>query len=119
MIHEKQDLPPADGVDFETAVSDPAAFYAHPDDISADPELTPSQRRRFLMEWAQDIEDRQSSVAEGMGASEAGSGEPGDPDQDAQLLQRIHASIARLPDDQTEPPPQSTAARLWRRLLAP
>ena len=114
MSHEKLDLPPADGVDFETAVSDPAAFYAHPDDISADPDLTPSQRRRFLMEWAQDIEDRQSGLSEGMGA-----GEVTGSDQDAQLLQRIHASIARLPDDQAEPPPQSAVARLWRRLLAP
>lgn len=113
MTDQNHDMPTTDGVDFEIAVTDPAAYYGTPDDVSADPELTAVQRRRFLMEWAQDVEDRQAGVEEGMGA-----GEISGSDQDAKLLQRIRDCIARLPDDDPEQLPGSALTRFWRRLVA-
>ncbi len=113
MTNKVQELRPTEEVDFDTAIMDPAAFYASPDAVAADPDLTGGQRRRFLMEWAQDIEDRQVGVDEGMGA-----GDLSGSDQDAQQLQAIRACLASLPADDGDAPPESAVARLWRRLVA-
>lgn len=103
--------PPAtDGVDFDTAVSDPAAFYADPDAVMADPHLTNGQRRRFLEQWGRDIQRRQESLSEGMGAS---SMPP--TGQDAEWERRIFKLLERLPEGEDSAPPLS---RLWRRLMA-
>jgi hypothetical protein len=112
MTNKVQDLVPTDEVDFDTAVTDPAAYYESPAAIVADPDLTHAQRRYFLMEWAQDIEDRQVGVDEGMGAAELSGS-----DHDAQLLQSLRDCLATLPDGQDNQPP-SAVARLWRRLIA-
>jgi hypothetical protein len=98
-------------VDFDTAVRDPAAFYATPEAVAADADLTDGQKRRFLTAWAQDIEDRQVGIDEGMtAATTSGS------DNDAERLQRIHHCLANLPDDAEDEAP--ALARFWRRLLA-
>lgn len=113
MTNKLQELLPTEEVDFDTAILDPAAFYATPEAVAADPDLTGGQRRRFLMEWAQDIEDRQVGVDEGMGA-----GDLSGSDQDAQLLQGIRACLANLPEADADTPPESAVARFWRRLVA-
>ncbi|MEI6484705.1 MAG: hypothetical protein WCO11_00400 [Sphingomonadales bacterium] len=97
---------PADGVDFDTAAADPAAFYDTPDAVLADPQLTSGQRRRFLLEWASDIQRRQQSLSEGMGASAAPS-----TGQDAEWERRIFTLLAQLPDAPDDAPPVS---RMWR-----
>ncbi len=103
--------PPAtDGVDFDTAVSDPAAFYADPDAVMADPHLTNSQRRQFLEQWGRDIQRRQESLSEGMGAS---SMPP--TGQDSEWERRIFKLLERLPEGADSSPPLS---RLWRRLIS-
>lgn len=52
--------------DFETAVGDPSAYYAAPQEIVADETLGKAQKLRFLTKWAQDLTDRQTADAEGM-----------------------------------------------------
>lgn len=100
-----------DGVDFDVAVTDPAAFYASPEAVAADTELSVAQKRRFLTEWATDIEQRQTSADEGMSAAT-----PAEPGDDAARLQRIQASLAELPADDADAQPETTMHRLWRRL---
>lgn len=113
MSDSSQKNSPDDAVSFDIAVTDPAAFYATPEEVAADQELTVAQKRRFLTEWATDIEQRQTSADEGMSAAT-----PADPSDDAARLQRIQASLAELPETDAEAQTESTIHRLWRRLTS-
>lgn len=113
MIDDQPTQPHDDKVDFEGSANDPAALYTTPDAVVADSALTDGQKRSFLTAWAQDIEDRQVGVDEGMSpATTAGS------DNDAQRLQRIRDCLASLPDDADEKAPPSALARIWRWITA-
>lgn len=101
--------PAAEGVDFDTAVNDPASFYVDPDAVVADPHLSNGQRRRFLEQWGRDIQRRQESLSEGMGAS---SMPP--TGQDAEWERRIFKLLEGLPTEEDSAP---LLTRLWRRLV--
>jgi len=99
-----------DDVDFDTAVSDPAAFYTSPEAVMADADLSGAQKRRFLSQWAAHISERQGGLDEGMGAQE-----PEGSDDDAARLQRIQKALAALPETDDDAP-ETAMRRLWRRL---
>lgn len=100
--------PSTDEADFETAVGDPAAFYANPGAIAADATLSKAQKQRFLAEWAEDLAARETAADEGMGAedSSAISG-------DAALMTNVHAAIAQV---EAQPDSATAPRTLWRRL---
>lgn len=83
-----------DGVDYETALADPAAYYSEPEAVLADADLSRVQMRRFLSEWAQDLEGRQVADDEGMGAGTAGESA-----HEADFLKRIRICLERLGED--------------------
>ena len=82
---------PPDEVDFETALTDPAAYYAHPADIVGDDQLSHAQKRRFLEEWAQDVSDRQQAADEGMDSVNSA-----ETASDADILRKIHVGLEQL-----------------------
>lgn len=86
-----QHVTPENGVDYETALSDPAAYYHEPETVLTDADLSLAQKKRFLEEWAQDLADRQVADAEGMG-----SGTPGESADESDFLKRIHACLEQL-----------------------
>lgn len=97
--------------DFETALSDPSAYYADPGAILADDELSVGQKRRFLSEWAQDLTDRLQADTEGMASAD-----PTLMDADADLLRRVQAALETIEgssDDHGDRPTRS----FWKRLL--
>lgn len=104
------DTLPTDEVDFDTALSDPAAYYAHPADILGDDQLTKSQKHRFLSEWAQDLADRQQAAEEGMDSVNST-----DTAADAELVRKVNACLQQLDgtDDDSGEPGRS----FWRRLM--
>jgi hypothetical protein len=96
-----------DGVDFETAVGDPAGYYPAPEAIVADDEQTRAQKRRFLTEWAQDLCQRQVASDEGMAvAGRCGDDLDADAhlaaptDTEADLIKRIQAALQDLDNAQ-------------------
>ena len=97
--------------DFETALSDPSAYYADPDAILADEELSLEQRRRFLAEWAQDLADRLQADSEGMSSAD-----PALMDADADLLRRVQAALEQL-DGTADTGGDRPAKSFWKRLL--
>ncbi len=97
-------------VDFETAVGDPAAYYAEPQAIVADTTLSKTQKQRFLTEWAQDLADRQVADGEGMAPDEVISA------RDAALQKQVNAALAMV---EAEPDAELAGLRtLWTRLKA-
>lgn len=96
-------------VDFETAISDPAAYYPEPEAILADTELTHAQKERFLCEWAQDLVDRQVADQEGMVPPEDAEA------ADAALLRRINHAIEQLKDAEDAEPAEPRS--FWKRFL--
>ena len=93
-------IDPDGGVDFETALADPAAYYPDPEAVLADADLNAVQKKQFLEGWALDLSDRQVADSEGMGA-----GTPGESAAESDFLKRIHACLERLGDvAQTEHP---------------
>lgn len=97
-------------VDCDTALADPAAYYADPQSILADDSLSYDQKRRFLEEWKADIVDRQVADQEGMGRGD-GRAEAAE----AELGTRLDDALARL----AEQPAHSTGdgRSFWARLL--
>ncbi|WP_439534057.1 hypothetical protein [Polymorphobacter sp.] len=96
-----------DHVDFDSAVGDPAAYYAEPQSIVADDTLSREQKKRFLTEWAQDIEGRISASDEGQQLddnSDSGS-------RDAALLQQINAGLEQV--EESEDNDLTRPLRLW------
>lgn len=82
-----------DAVDYETALGDPAAYYADPEAVFADHDITDGQKYRFLSEWRLDLLGKQEADNEGMappGTTESAG--------EAELVKRIDASLARLKD---------------------
>ena len=98
-----------DEVDFETAVGDPAAFYADPNAIIADTTLSKSQKHRFLSGWAQDLAGRQIADAEGMAPDAAASA------RDAALLKSINAALEQM-ETVPDSDPVAAVRTLWIRL---
>lgn len=105
----QQDGSKGDDVDFDTAVADPAAFYAEPEAIVADSALSLGQKERFLREWALDLEARNTADDEGMlpDDSAASAGE-------AVLLRRVKVCLETL-DGQVDA--DQPGRSWWRRLL--
>lgn len=101
----------SEGDDFETALTDPAAYYADPEAIVADPGLSHAQKKRFLTEWEQDLTDRQVADQEGMTPTD-----PALQDADAELLNRIRMAIQTLETESDSEGP--TPRRWWQRLRA-
>lgn len=99
-------------VDFETAVGDPAAYYADPDAILADTTLSKTQRQRFLAAWAQDLGDRQVADGEGMAPDDTRLAA-----EDAALLKQVNAALADL-DGAPDSDASATFRSFWRRLKA-
>lgn len=101
----------SDEVDFETALADPAAFYAHPADIVADDHLAVEQKRRFLTEWAQDLSDRQMAADEGMDSvsSSATAAE-------ADMLRKINAALEQLTGKE-EADRNKAGRSFWKRIM--
>lgn len=115
MTPDSTPIPTHDDADYETALADPAAYYAEPELVASDTSLTPGQRRRFLTEWAQDIEGRQRAMGEGMGDED-----PAVADMDAQRLRRINACLEDLPDSDgsdDDDANDNLVQRVWRRLM--
>lgn len=101
-----------EGDDFETAVKDPASYYADPEAIVADTELSLEQKRRFLSEWEQDLTDHQVADQEGMTSLDTTTR-----DAEAGLQDRIHSALKQLEnqsDSNGAPPPR----RWWQRRRA-
>lgn len=96
-------------VDYETALADPSAYYARPEDVLTDRELTLGQKQKFLTEWAQDLADRQQAAEEGM-ASES----PADAAAEGDLLRRVRKCLEQL-DGQTDSAKPEKG--FWRRLF--
>ena len=97
-------------VDFETAVGDPAAYYANPQAIVADTTLSRPQKLRFLTEWAQDLADRQVADGEGMAPEGAKSA------HDAALLKQVNSALALV---EAESDVETAVPRtFWTRLKA-
>lgn len=103
------DTLPTDEVDFDTALSDPAAYYAHPADIVGDDQLTASQKHRFLTEWAQDLADRQQAAEEGMDSVNSATTAA-----DSELVRKVNACLQQVgtPADEGKP-----GRSFWRRLM--
>lgn len=112
--HQPPAADQAEMVDFETALNDPAAYYAGPEAILADAELGREQKMRFLSEWSQDLANRQVADDEGMTA-----GEPSDEVEaaEAELMKRINAALEQLKDMPHDEP--ETARSFWKRLISP
>lgn len=104
------DIPAADEVDFETALADPSAYYAHPADIVGDDQLTRAQKCRFLEEWAQDVTDRQQAADEGMDSVNSA-----DTAADADLIRSIHAGLDQLAA--AKDAEDAKGRSFWRRLF--
>lgn len=100
-----------DEVDFETALADPAAYYAHPADIVGDDQLSHTQKRRFLEEWAQDVSDRQQAAEEGMDSVNSA-----ETAADADLLRKIHAGLEQV-GGKADADPARPGRSFWRRLM--
>lgn len=100
-----------DFADFETALADPAAYYADPQAILADAALTRDQKHRFLTEWAQDLTEHLQADQEGM-AFEA----PGAAATDADMLRRVLAALDRI-DRGTHAADAAPATSFRKRLL--
>jgi hypothetical protein len=60
----------ASQVDFEAALQDPQAFFAEPQDVGDDPQLSREEKLAILRRWEQDALRLSASEAEGMGGGE-------------------------------------------------
>ncbi len=99
-----------DSVNFDTAVGDPAAYYADPQAIVADQTLARSQKLRFLTEWAQDLADRQTADGEGMAPEDNRTA-----DMAAVRLPQVVAALAQV-EAETEVEEVPTTRTFWSRL---
>jgi hypothetical protein len=86
----------AGGVDFETAMKDPAAQFASPAEIVADAGLSDAQKIALLRQWEYDESELAVATEEGM------------PGAERSLLQEIAAALAQLDPggDETAPTKQ-------------
>jgi hypothetical protein len=92
--------------DFETALQDPAQYYAEPEAVQADTTLSREQKLRFLNEWAQDLKDRQCAEGEGMTGDDVDCGP---------ILKRVQAALAKV-EAEDRPAPEGGWRTLWQRL---
>jgi hypothetical protein len=95
--------PDNEGELFDDAVEQPEAYYATPEGVLADAQLSHDQKRRFLTEWARDLRERAQHGPPGGAAT-----------REAELAERIEACLAQLA---RTPDPLTGAARTrWRRI---
>ncbi len=86
-----------------------ARYYASPDAIVGDMQLSRAEQLRLLDDWAQDLSDRQVATAEGMLPPS-----PALASADAQLLGKVNAGIETIEAAKDEA--IGPLARAWRRL---
>jgi len=112
MAHENDSADTAHaGVDFDTAVGDPGAYYGDPSAIAADDTLTREQKLRFLREWAQDLADRQMADSEGMAPERVGAVEA-----DAALVKQVSAAITQAEEQADDASAPAAPRTLWERI---
>ena len=56
--------------DFEAALQDPKAFFAEPQDVADNPQLSRDEKLAILRRWEQDALRLSASESEGMGGGE-------------------------------------------------
>jgi hypothetical protein len=88
---QREDRPMARGasqVDFEAALQDPQAFFAEPQDVGDDPQLSQEEKLAILRRWEQDALRLSASESEGMGGGEEN------------MLGRVKLALQRVRADQ-------------------
>lgn len=103
-----------DDVDFETAVGDPAAYYADPNAILADTSLSRTQKQRFLAEWAQDLASRQTADGEGMAPDEAPFAHDTSA-HEAAMLKSVNSALEQI-ETAPDSAPDAAVRSFWTRL---
>jgi hypothetical protein len=106
-----------DTEDFDVVATNPAAFYAGPDEVYADIDLTCAQKLRLLEEWEQDLTRQLESDGEGMAQ---GIDQPvdGSRENDGALLKKVAGYRRKLTDEKVDTDKPTMVGRVWRRLFS-
>jgi hypothetical protein len=77
----------ASQVDVEAALQDPQAFFAEPQDVGDDPQLSREEKLAILPRWEQDVLRLSASGSGGMGGGEEN------------MLGRVKLTLQRVRED--------------------